>query len=329
MKSTLFHRYRTFLAGLAATAVAAPLAFAGTEEAGKETKAIVAPEPETKVHFLLNLEIANEYVTPRGMIVRDKGVTIQPLALMLTNLYKGDGFLNDVTMVLGAWNDFGTSGVSKHAPFGSNPKTYWSEIDPIAGLSFTFLKDFKLDVTYTSFVEQVLDIETSHHLETKLSYDDSKILGAFALHPYVSYWQELQGKATDADVPYAVFGPSPKSGNHPDPGSSFYFDIGVSPGYTFPCGVKIEAPCRIMLPDDRFYGEYYKSSSTIGLYELGLKATAPLNFMPKGYGHWSAHVGGKYINFVDDNLYELNTFNAPGKATRDTWQVYGGISVFF
>jgi len=35
------------------------------------------------------------------------------------------------------------------------------------------------------------------------------------------------------------------------------------------------------------------------------------------------------LNFVDDNLYHLNTFNSPGKPTRDTTLVYAGVSVFF
>jgi len=65
------------------------------------------------------------------------------------------------------------------------------------------------------------------------------------------------------------------------------------------------------------------------LFELGLKGTIPLTFIPKGYGSWSFHAGFKYINFVDKNLYELNTFNSPGKPTRDTWQGYGGASMFF
>jgi hypothetical protein len=33
--------------------------------------------------------------------------------------------------------------------------------------------------------------------------------------------------------------------------------------------------------------------------------------------------------FVDDNLYQLNTFNAPGPNVRDTSQGYCGVSVFF
>lgn len=283
-------------------------------------------------HFnaLFNVEFANEYVTPRGMIVRDQGLTVQPLFLGFLNLYKGDGFITDLTLDAGVWNDLGTKPVSVNPPYGSKPTTPWTEIDPIAGFSVGLGKQFTLSVTYTAFAEQILAIGTSQHLETKLAFDDTPYLKKFALHPYFLYWQELDGKATDADVPQAVFGPSAGSGSHPAPGSSHYFEVGVAPSYTLEkCGVKLELPLRMLLPDERFYGNYYAKSSTIGILEAGVKISMPLKFIPQGYGHWSSHVGFKYMYFVDDNLYHLNVFNAPGKPTRDTFQVYAGISTFF
>ena len=297
------------------------------------THPLHAEDAPSRIHALVSFEFANEYVTPRGMLVRDKGLTVQPLFLTFTSLYKGDSFINDVTLVGGVWNDLGTSGVSVHPPFGSSPKTPWTEIDPIGGFSFGLGKNFKLDITYTAFAEQILDIGTSHHLETKLSFDDTSYLGAFALHPSITLWQELDGKATDAALPGGVIKLPPvnKAANHPAPNSSHYFDLAVAPGYAFKDfhGLKIEAPTRILMPDERFYGDFYAKSSTVAIFETGLKASFPINFMPSGLGHWSGHVGFKYINFVDDNLYNLNLFNAPGKPTRDTVQVYLGISSFF
>jgi hypothetical protein len=355
MKSICFHRYRSVLIACATAllaALAVPLANASDSLAGpgaasaalrtpmisladdgkdmKETKE-VKKEAGPLFDVLLNVEFADKYVTPRGQIVRDRGLTIQPLALIFLNAYKGDGFINSFTIVAGAWSDFGTSLVSKRGnPATPYPKTNWSEFDPIYGISVGFAKRFKLDVTYTAFVERYHDIDTSHHLETKLSFDDSDFLKAFALHPYASYWQELSGKSTAADVGEAVFGPSTKSGNHPNPGSSFYFEIGIDPGYTFANfgDLKIEAPCHIMLADDRFFGNYFGSSSTLALWEAGLKASIPLKFVP-GPGHWSVHAGFKYLGFEDVNLQNMQVFNDPGKSVQDTWQAYGGISVFF
>jgi hypothetical protein len=320
------------LAAALALQWAAGAAHAGeTATAGKDV--VTAPPPPPPIDLLLNVEFSNEYVTPRGMIVRDEGLTVQPLLLAFIHVYKGDGFLNSATIVGGVWNDFGSEGVSVHAPFGTGDQTHYTEIDPIFGVSFGIMKHFTLDVTYTAFVEQILDIGTSNHLDSKLSFDDSEYLKFFALHPYFEYWQELTGKATDADVPEAVFGPSSKSAGNPSPGSSYYFDIGVDPQYTFGShvlgGLKVELPCRVLLPNERFYGTYYGPSSTVGLFEVGVKGTVPITCIPASYGHWSFHAGFKYLDFVDNNLYHLNEFNAPQRPKRSTYQFYGGFSAFF
>ena len=189
-----------------------------------EVEAAAAPPP-SRVHALLNFEFSDQYLTPRGMIVHEDGLTFQQLALMFANVYSGECFFSDFTLVGGVWNDFSSDGVSVHPPFGSKPKTHWVEIDPIAGISTKFAKNFQLDVTYTAFNMQILDIGTSQHLETKLSYDDTPLLKQFALHPYFLYWLELDGKATAARVPYIVFE------GEPGPASSYYFEVGISPSY--------------------------------------------------------------------------------------------------
>jgi len=341
-KETAVTTYRTkirncvygAIAGVLALQCAGLPAHAGDASTSGPSKEVMAPPPPpaSPIDLLLDVELSNAYVTPRGMIVHDEGLTIQPLLLSFINVYKGDGFIDHAKIVAGVWNDFSSYPVSINAPYGSQPKTHYTEIDPIFGVSVGMLKHLTLDVTYTAFVEQILNIGTSNHLDTKLTFDDSDYLHAFALHPYFEYWQELTGKATDADVPEAVFGPSSKSGSHPQPGSSYYFDAGIDPSYTFTNvlgGLKVEAPCSVLLPNERFYGNYYAPSSTVGLFELGAKATVPLGFIPASYGHWSFHVGFNYFDFVDDNLYHLNEFNAPGKPKRTMYQVYTGFSAFF
>jgi len=292
------------LGGLAAAA----LPFAA--ETAQAEDAVAPAPPPSKVNVLVNFEFSDKYLTPRGMIVQDEGLVFQPLVLGFANLYAGekDDLLNSVTLVGGVWNCFGTGGLPSSDSNGAK-NTHWYEIDPIAGLSFGLAKGFSLDVTYTAFNMEVFNIPFSQHLETKLSFDDSPYLKAFALHPSVIFWKELTGKAV--------------ANTDPDPQSSYYFDIGVAPSYSFSdLGIKVEAPCRVLLPNEEFYGTGAGPSSTVGLYELGVKGSMPLTCMPKGYGNWGIHAGIKYMKFVDDNL----------KATQgkdDTWQVYAGISTFF
>lgn len=311
-----------FVLGALATAAALPMA--------SPPAAGAADASSAKVDALVNFDFSNEYLTPRGMIVQDKGLTFQPLILGFVNVYKGDSnsFINDVTLVPGIWADFSSGGVSINPPFGSGPKTAFVETDPIAGVSTSFANHFKLDVTYTAFIMQILNIGTSQHLDTKLNFDDSSYLKAFALHPYIEYWRELARKSTAADVPYIV---DPLN-KHPGAGptSSGYFEVGVAPSYTFDTvGLKLELPCRVLMPQKQFYGEYYGGTSFIGLYEVGVKATLPMKFMPDGYGHWSFHIGAKYQGFEDVNLKGMQQFNAPGHAVSESWAVYGGVSTFF
>jgi len=284
--------------------------------------------------LLVNLDVANQYVTPRGMMVRNQGVTFQPLFLGFFNVYSGDSFINSVTLNGGMWNDIGTKEVGiGTGGYNSKPSTPWTEIDPIGGIEIGFAKNFTLDVTATAFVEQIEAIGTSDHLDSKLSFNDAPYLHAdgFGFHPYFEFWQELSGKATDADLPAALNGnkPTASSGKYYQPGSSYYIQTGVDPSYSFKDGVKLEVPVDFLLPSDRFYGEYYGKASTLGLWSVGGKVTVPLNFTPEGYGHWSFHVGVKYMYFEDVNLYNLNSYNSPGKPTRDTTLVYAGVSVFF
>lgn len=311
------HRRR--LASTVLLTLAAPLApwCAAADEA-----------PASRVHALLNFEFSDKYLTPRGMIVQNQGLVFQQLTLGFFNLYHQDSLINDVTLVGGVWNCFGTDRIAS-SDSGGNDRTSWYEIDPIAGLSFGFAKHFTLDVTYTAFDMQILNIPFSQHLETKLSFDDSPYLKAFALHPYIIYWRELDGKATAAQVPFFAL-PGPKPGPGSLPNSSGYFDIGVAPSYTFGSwDLKVEAPCRVLLPQANFYGEYFDESSTVGLYEVGVKATVPLKFMPKGYGSWSFHAGFKYQGFVDENLKQLQQFNATSSAEDGATLLFCGLSTFF
>lgn len=323
MKSDLFPATAALPFSLPKAATAAALALA-TPFA---LSAADAPEP-SRVHALLDFQFSDKYLTPRGMIVQNQGLVFQQLALGLFNLYQDDSFVNDVTLVGGVWNCFGTDRLPSSDSGGSD-NTSWYEIDPIAGLSFGFAKNFKLDVTYTAFNMQILNIPFSHHLETKLSFNDSAYLKAFALHPYVIFWSELDGKATAAQVPFlALPGPQPGPGTLPD--SSWYFDVGVAPSFVFQkIGLKLEAPCRVLLPDDEFYGEYYDEASPVGLYEVGLRATLPLSFMPKGYGNWNFYGGFKYMGFVDENLQQMQQFNATSSAEDHSTLIFCGLSTFF
>lgn len=296
-------------------AAAALLPLAGSAAHGEESTNSVAstpPPPPSRLNALVDLTVASHYLTPRGMDVSRQGVVMQPLVLVFGNVYKAEektDFISEATIIGGFWNCFGTDKLPSSTSVGAT-RTGWYEIDPIAGISVGFGKNVKVSVTYTAFDMQIYNIPFSQHLETKVSFDDSDYLKAFALHPYFLYWQELDGKAV--------------ASTDPSPSTSHYFDVGVAPGYTFKdiYNIKLEAPCRVLMAADSFYGTGAGPTTFVSLYEIGLKASAPLPFMPGGYGHWSANLGVKYMNFCNENIQA--TQNETGSTV-----FYGGISVFF
>ncbi len=310
-KNVTYKTTSKFLLGtMAAAALPLAITTVQADESTTNTVTTVTAQPApSRVNALVDLGISSHYLTPRGMDVARQGVVFQPMVLAFFNLYKGDTFINDVSLVGGFWNCFGTSKLPSSDSNGAK-KTGWYETDPIAGISFSFAKHFKLSVTYTDFSMQIENIPFSQHLETKLAFDDSDYLKAFALHPYAIYWAELSGKAV--------------SSTDASPDSSYYFDVGIAASYTFTkCyGLKLEAPCRILMAPSEFYGSASAPTTFVSLYEFGVKASMPLTFMPEGYGHWNAAVGFKRMGFDNPNLRA--TQNEAGSSV-----FYADISTFF
>lgn len=296
--TTFIRRHSSKTAALALLALASPNLHAGST---KEVEPGVAP-PETKSRIggLLQLDVSDHYITPRGLNVEDDGVIFQPLLLLFVDLYDGDGFINDVGLTLGVWNSIHTE------ESGADPG-HWNEIDPIAGLSFGLKGGFKLDATWTMFESMTDSYDTPNNLEVKLSYSDN-LTETFSINPYVSYWLEINNKTTFATSP-----------------SSYYFTVGINPTYSpknIP--VRFELPVTVLLPADDFYGE----SSTVGLWSVALKASTPLSFVSPEFGKWFLYGKVTYYSFENDALVKYGSF-ATGKPDDDEVQFSAGITVLF
>jgi hypothetical protein len=281
--------------------------------AGTPDKAVVEVAPsEPWIHALLQIDISDHYITPRGLNVENEGVIFQPLFLVFWDLYKDKdaSFLTGISLTTGVWSSIHTN------ESGADPG-YWNEFDPIFGLTFKFKGGITLDTTYTAFDSMVDSYPTSSHLEVKLSYDDTPILGAFALHPYVAFWQELDEKAT------VVF-------NTETSESTYYFTIGINP--SFKAGpVKFEFPTFINLVAEDFYQQFDGSGGGSGLavFCTSVKASIPLTFVPKDMGFWTLYAGVKYYHLSNDGLRDGNSVLTANEHKDDLVQFHGGLSIFF
>lgn len=297
-----------FAAACVMFALSSPLQ-AGTAEAAPAAPVETPAQPI--VHFLLQLDFSNAYITPRGLNVENQGLVFQPLLLSFWNLYSNkENFLNDITLTAGVW-------ASVHSQKSGADPGHWNEWDPIAGLSFGLGEFTKFETNYTAFDSLTDSYPTSHHLELVLKVDDSKWLGDFALNPYFAFWRELKNKAT------VVFDPATSE-------ESYYFTLGIKPAVKLG-KIKLEFPNFINIVADPFYQQFNGSDGGTGLavFCSEIKASVPLEFIPKDYGFWNAYVGFKYYHLSNDGVLDGNEVLASPGRDENLWQVHGGISIFY
>lgn len=288
--------------------------FAGPPAKEALEKPILTPEPEpSRVHVLLNLDISDHYITPRGLNVENQGVVFQPLLLVFWNLYNNsEGFINDVTITTGVWNSIHTR------ESGADP-SHWNEIDPIGGLTVKMAKAVTLDVFWSAFQSQTDSYETSNNLSVKLTYNDS-FFERFSMNPYVEYWKELSDKAT------VVFDPTTSD-------ESFYFSIGINPTYKFKSiPLTVSLPTFINIAGKDFYQRFdgTPGGSGLAVFSTQFKISTPLSFIPKSYGSWTAYAAVQYYHLSNDGVLDGNqVLGADAEREEDILQFRGGISVFF
>ena len=312
---------RLIQAALGAAALAgaylapATQSFAGDSTEAKLTQPIPVEEPlGSKITGLLNFDFGTNYITPRGLNVQNKGLTIQPLALLFFDLYSSkDGPLTDATFTAGVWNDFQT--YTRNS--GPRPGP-WDEIDFTGGITLKGLKGFQFDTFYTSFTSQTGAYPTTTNLDFKLTYHDSFIPG-FGINPYVEYFQDVTHVATVALDPATSR-------------RSFYFVLGMDPTYAFKCiPLTIELPTFMNFCGSHFYQKFdgEGGGSGFALISTELKGTVPLKFIPKGYGLWSVYAGVQYYNLQNDGLLDGNQVLATSTRARNLVQGHLGLTIFF
>ena len=303
------------------------LSYAGQEI--KESKDIVEKTKETCITGDLGINIVSQYVS-RGVIFENQGGILQPYADLYFKLYESDSsFLNKVSLNLGIWNSFHSrktdaglaSGNSGDSTQDASSTRNWYEFDFTAGVSFTFAKNFTFTPSYYTFLSPNDGFDTFQGLNLKLAYDDTDLLGAFALHPYVQVLFELENKA----------------GTGKDEG--VYYEVGIAP--SVPLGpVTLTFPITAGFGSNDFYGSAHTrtvfvdaedeltgdtirtesnetsiSNETFGFVSAGVTASYAMKFIPECYGTWTVNAGYTYFH-LGDGTSDFNT-QERGGAVRD------------
>ena len=228
----------------------------------------------------------------RGILQENQDYIIQPYGEVTFKLLEGEGALTGLGFTLGLWNSLhgGPSGVDGAASV--DPKI-WYEADFYAKLTATLFEDLTVAMIYTAYMSPNDRFATVEEIALSFAYNDSKLLGAFAVNPNVLIAFETDGQA-DAGLDEGV-----------------YLQIGLTPGYTF--NDKGTYPLSLTLPMvlGLSLSDYYErvgvggDDDTFGYFSIGLAAGVPLKFVPASYGAWTAKASLTFIT-LGDNMKAAN-----------------------
>lgn len=276
--------------------------------------------PNSDIHGFVDLVFKNDYITPRGLLVTDTGLTAQLLMGIVLDVYKNpDCMINDISLSFGCWNDIWSEQDSHYA-------ADWNELDWFVGASFKIDKSWKFTAIFTQFLSPPGNFRPENNGEFTLYYDDSKWGWPVVINPYVRAWWAISGDST------VVVG---KRGN------TYYVEFGMTPtlDLTDNCylPITLSAPTWISVGPANFWDgsdlARKGKHSNWGVFSTGLKGKIPLKFVPKRLGSWYIDAGVQYYDLINDNLLEAQIYtlglSSYKHAHRNVVVGYGGFGFEF
>ena len=135
--------FNRFASALAASAVGL-----GVTAAVAADMPIKAPPPPAvvplDVHAFFDVSFKNAYITPRGLIVHNTGLTTQILAGLAADVYKNPtGFINGVSVYSYVWNDLWSDQIIPSGAGFNNKVGAWNEFDWAVGMTVKFAQNWK------------------------------------------------------------------------------------------------------------------------------------------------------------------------------------------
>jgi hypothetical protein len=141
-------------------------------------------------------------------------------------------------------------------------------------------------------------------VNANLSYDDTSLLGAFALHPHFTVLWEA-GAPGFAGLK----------------AHGWYYEIGVAPSYTFLKSSKY--PITLALPNTVGLGDSsgFYGHNNFGYFSTGATLSVPLAFIPSGFGSWTVTAGYTYY-YLGTTVREA--YAPPVGSGADSFHVFSG-----
>jgi hypothetical protein len=256
------------------------------------------PAETPMIHGYAEAPFKTAHITPRGLVIADKGVEFQPSGALRFDLYDGTGLLNNATFTTGLWNSINSS-LKNHDVGG------WFEADYFA--KFSFVIDQRIDFTtqYISFISPEDSFVTDHNIETTLAFDDKDLfVQDFTFHPYTRVFYNISGSST------TILGRN---------GSTYDVEFGAEPAYTLKTfdryPITFSLPTYVTVGPGNFWGD----STNFGVFTSKFDAKVPLSFIPARFGYWHADTSVSYFNLLNPNL--VQAAKSLGNAANRNWVV--------
>ena len=229
------------------------------------------------VSFSLGSDVATKYYF-RGIIQEDEGFIAQPYAEVGFSVYEGDGPVSSITLSGGVWNSVHSEQTASGA---SSTTDVWYEADIYGGVSVGLPGGLEFSTTYTAYTSPSDAFATTQEVAFGLGFDDSELLGDFALSPSIAVAVETEGGADGGA----------------DRGT--YFEISGGPEFALGEGdATLSVPLTLGLSLDDYY-EGATGSDTFGYFQVGTVFGVPLSFIPAEFGSWAASAGAYFLTLGD------------------------------
>lgn len=236
----------------------------------------------------ISFTLTNDFVTAymfRGILQERNGFIWQPAVDIGFTLYEGDGPLSSVALGFGIWNSFQTE---KTFASGNGPSNLY-ETDYYPSLTLGWSPGIETSLTYLVYTGPNGSFDTIQQLDLGVAYDDSELLGDFAMGPTATFSFELENSSFGSNA------------------TGKYFELTIEPGLdvTLPIEAADDYPVTLSFPmalglsmDD--YYDTGTSNPVFGFYSFGMAASIPLTFIPEDLGSWS--IGAAITAYVLDDV---------------------------
>lgn len=281
-------------------AAAALLAFTMSATAVRAEEAAATDEEGPNLGAL-SISIDSAFTTAymfRGIMVIRDGMIWQPTVELSLGLYGSEeGAVKSVDLGMGFWNSMH----SQNLP-GTMGTDGLLETDYYPSLSVTWKGGLTTGVSYYWYTSPNDSFQTVEEADITLSYDDSELLGKFAMAPTATFAIETKNSS------YGT-------------GKGSVVVLGISPGTelklpfegadAYPLALTF--PVNLGLSMDHYYDDGTQNDA-FGYATIGLHVGVPIACVPKRFGKWTLN-NGFDVYFLDDALERTNN----GDAVYPVW----------